>query len=132
MCVWNISEGSSSSLSDLNSLDMVQCTDHMCPVRVHWHVKNNYMSHWRVKITVSNYNYKRNYSNWNVLVQHPGFSEKVITYSFNSTTLPTFGFTGTHSISSYCLGFAVVISISIIIFQGLDNNTVASVVNLLS
>ncbi|KAG8644011.1 hypothetical protein MANES_11G089400v8 [Manihot esculenta] len=88
-----ISEGSSSSLSDLNSLDMVQCTDHMCPVRVHWHVKNNYMSHWRVKITVSNYNYKRNYSNWNVLVQHPGFSEKVITYSFNSTTLPTFGFT---------------------------------------
>ncbi|KAJ9132748.1 hypothetical protein P3X46_033585 [Hevea brasiliensis] len=88
-----ISEGSSSSLSNLNSLDVVQCTDHMCPVRVHWHVKNNYMSHWRVKLTVSNYNYKRNYSDWNVLVQHPGFSQKAITYSFNSTTLPTVGFT---------------------------------------
>ncbi|XP_038705371.1 COBRA-like protein 1 [Tripterygium wilfordii] len=84
-----IMEGSPLAISD--GLDMVQCTEHMCPVRVHWHVSNNYMTHWRVKLTVSNYNYKRNYSDWNVVVQHPGFSQKAITYSFNSTLLPTVG-----------------------------------------
>ncbi|CAK9162057.1 unnamed protein product [Ilex paraguariensis] len=68
---------------------MLQCTDHMCPLRVHWHVKNNYLVHWRVKLTISNYNYGRNYSDWNVLVQHPGFSQPATTYSFNSTVLPT-------------------------------------------
>ncbi|KAF8410453.1 hypothetical protein HHK36_002982 [Tetracentron sinense] len=78
--------------SDYMKLDnIVQCTDHMCPVRVHWHVKNNYRDQWRVKLTVSNYNYGINYSNWNVMVQHPGFSQAATTYSFNSTMLPTFG-----------------------------------------
>ncbi|CAK7329558.1 unnamed protein product [Dovyalis caffra] len=86
------SEGDSSPLSDVKNADIVQCTDHMCPVRVHWHVKNNYMDHWRVKITISNYNYKRNYSDWNVLVQHPGLRQKSTTFSFNSTLLPTVGF----------------------------------------
>ncbi|KAH1244042.1 COBRA-like protein 2 [Glycine max] len=75
-----------------NTIDeIIECTDHMCPVRVHWHFKNNYMNQWRVKLTVSNYNYNRNYSNWNVLVQHPGFTQKARTYSFNSTRLPTLG-----------------------------------------
>ncbi|KAG5033632.1 hypothetical protein AAZX31_04G005700 [Glycine max] len=85
----------SSSLSrsnEDNTIDeMIECTDHMCPVRVHWHFKNNYMNQWRVKLTISNYNYNRNYSNWNVLVQHPGFTQKARTYSFNSTKLPTLG-----------------------------------------
>ncbi|KAJ7967215.1 COBRA-like protein [Quillaja saponaria] len=71
--------------------DIVECTDHMCPIRVHWHLKNNYMEYWRVKLTVSNYNYNRNYSDWNILVQHPGFSQNSTTYSFNSTVLPTVG-----------------------------------------
>ncbi|KAK9906215.1 hypothetical protein M0R45_002715 [Rubus argutus] len=26
----------------------VQCTRHMCPVRVHWHIKLNYKDYWRV------------------------------------------------------------------------------------
>ncbi|KAL2346066.1 hypothetical protein Fmac_000066 [Flemingia macrophylla] len=69
----------------------VECTDHMCPVRVHWHFKNNYMNQWRVKLTISNYNYNKNYSNWNVLVQHPGFTQNATTYSFNSAKLPTLG-----------------------------------------
>ena len=89
----------SSSLSrsnEDNTIDeMIECTDHMCPVRVHWHFKNNYMNQWRVKLTISNYNYNRNYSNWNVLVQHPGFTQKARTYSFNSTKLPTLGLQGT-------------------------------------
>lgn len=73
----------------------VECTDHMCPLCVHWHVKSNYKDHWRVKLTVSNYNYGRNYTNWNVLVQHPTFSQSAKTFSFNSTVLSTVGVPGT-------------------------------------
>ncbi|XP_027357016.1 COBRA-like protein 1 [Abrus precatorius] len=69
----------------------IECTNHMCPIRIHWHFMNNYMNQWRVKLTVSNYNYNRNYSNWNVLAQHPGFTQKATTYSFNSTILPAVG-----------------------------------------
>ncbi|KAM3695516.1 hypothetical protein ACB098_07G137800 [Castanea mollissima] len=72
--------------------DEVECSDHMCLVRVHWHVKTNYLNQWRVKLTISNYNYQRNFSNWNMLVQHPGFSQPATIYSFNSTVLPTVGF----------------------------------------
>ncbi|KAF6161966.1 hypothetical protein GIB67_020022, partial [Kingdonia uniflora] len=70
----------------------LQCTDHMCPVGVHWHIKTNYREHWRVKMTVSNYNLGVNYTDWNVLVQHPGFNKSSLTYSFNSMLLPTAGF----------------------------------------
>lgn len=85
----------SSPASSVNNVDIVRCTDHMCPVRVHWHVKNNYVDHWRVKLTVSNYNYKKNYSDWNVLVQHPSFNNLVKTYSLNATLLPAVGLGGT-------------------------------------
>ncbi|KAM1031218.1 hypothetical protein FF1_034990 [Malus domestica] len=74
---------------DGDGLDTVKCTAHMCPIRVHWHVKTNYLTHWRVKLTITNYNYMKNFSNWNVLVQHPGLSKEARTYSFNSTILPT-------------------------------------------
>jgi hypothetical protein len=52
------------------------------------------MNQWRVKLTISNYNFNRNYSNWNVLIQHPGFNKKATTYSFNSTKLSTLGIQG--------------------------------------
>ncbi|XP_061368376.1 COBRA-like protein 1 [Gastrolobium bilobum] len=78
-------------LPQSNEDNIIECTKHMCPIRVHWHFKNNYVDHWRVKLTISNYNYNRNYSNWNVLVQHPGLSQNAITYSFNSTKLPALG-----------------------------------------
>ncbi|KAL2460013.1 COBRA-like protein 2 [Abeliophyllum distichum] len=77
--------------SNLPDDDIVKCTDHMCPLRIHWHIENNYMNHWRVKLTVSNYNYGKNYSDWNVLVQHPGFGQPATVYSFNSTMLPSIG-----------------------------------------
>ncbi|PIN02711.1 hypothetical protein CDL12_24772 [Handroanthus impetiginosus] len=50
---------------------VVQCSDHMCPIRVHWHVKLSYTQYWRVKITVTNLNYVKNYSDWNLVVLHP-------------------------------------------------------------
>ncbi|PPE02742.1 hypothetical protein GOBAR_DD00301 [Gossypium barbadense] len=97
-----IREGYSEPESDsFDNNDIVQCTDHMCPVRIHWHIMTNYVTHWKVKLTISNYNYERNYSNWNVVIQHPGFSQSTTAYSFNSTMLPSFGFSGTFSLQ-YC------------------------------
>lgn len=75
--------------------DLVRCTDHMCPLRVHWHIKSNYVSHWRVKLTVSNYHYATNYTDWNVLVQHPGFGQPSSAFSFNTRMLSTIGLPGT-------------------------------------
>ena len=61
---------------------MVQCTSHMCPIRVHWHVKLNYKEYWRVKITITNFNYAMNYSLWNLVVQHPNFDNLTQLFSF--------------------------------------------------
>nr|KAJ0212855.1 hypothetical protein LSAT_V11C400186450 [Lactuca sativa] len=85
--------GSSNSLETefVGNSDTLRCTDHMCPLRVHWHIKTNYMDHWRVKLTVTNLNYNRNYTNWNLVVHHPGFSQSTTTYSFNNTLLHTPG-----------------------------------------
>nr|XP_043625456.1 COBRA-like protein 1 [Erigeron canadensis] len=80
-----------SSSEYVTSLDTLRCTDHMCPIRIHWHIKTNYKDHWRVKLTVTNLNYNRNYTNWNILVHHPGFSQHATTYSFNTTLLHTAG-----------------------------------------
>lgn len=70
-------------------VELVKCTDHMCPLRIHWHIKNNYVTHWKVKLTVSNYHYGRNYSDWTVVVQHPGLGQPSAANGFNSTMLPT-------------------------------------------
>lgn len=61
---------------------MVQCTQHMCPVRVHWHVKTNYKEYWRVKITVTNFNYLKNYTKWTLAVQHPNLNNLTKVDSF--------------------------------------------------
>ncbi|XP_077246053.1 COBRA-like protein 1 [Tasmannia lanceolata] len=74
--------------------NIIRCTNHMCPIRVHWHVKTNYREYWRVKLTISNYNFGTNYSDWNLMIQHPGFSQKFMSYSFNSTTLDSLGYAG--------------------------------------
>ncbi|XP_073029467.1 COBRA-like protein 1 [Primulina eburnea] len=77
--------------SNLLDINLIHCTDHMCPLRVHWHIMNIYVNHWRVKLTVSNFNYGKNYLDWNVLVQHPGFGQPSTAFSFNSTIVPTVG-----------------------------------------
>ncbi|KAG4171036.1 hypothetical protein ERO13_A12G183800v2 [Gossypium hirsutum] len=41
---------------------LLQCTHHMCPIRVHWHVKLNYKDYCRVKIAITNFNYRMNYT----------------------------------------------------------------------
>ncbi|XP_020106674.1 COBRA-like protein 1 [Ananas comosus] len=70
---------------------LVQCTSHMCPIRVHWHVKLNYKEYWRVKIAVTNFNYRMNYTQWNLVVQHPNFDNLTTVFSFNHKTLNPYG-----------------------------------------
>ncbi|OVA01523.1 COBRA [Macleaya cordata] len=61
----------------------VMCTQHMCPIRVHWHVKTSYKEYWRVKMTVNNFNYVKNYSQWSLVVQHPNLRSVEQVFSFN-------------------------------------------------
>ncbi|XP_047317876.1 COBRA-like protein 2 [Impatiens glandulifera] len=72
-------------------MPLVQCTRHMCPIRVHWHVKLNYKEYWRVKITITNFNYNMNYSQWNLVVQHPNFNNLTQIFSFNYKPLNPYG-----------------------------------------
>ncbi|CAN1151687.1 COBRA-like protein 4 [Linum perenne] len=50
---------------------MPKCTDHMCPIRVHWHVKTNYRGYWKVKLSITNLKYRTNYTQWTLVAQHP-------------------------------------------------------------
>ncbi|KAK4401977.1 COBRA-like protein 6 [Sesamum angolense] len=70
---------------------VVQCSDHMCPIRVHWHVKLSYTQYWRVKITVTNLNYVKNYSEWNLVVLHPNLRSVTQVFSFNYKPLNVYG-----------------------------------------
>ncbi|KQK15342.1 COBRA-like protein 1 [Brachypodium distachyon] len=70
---------------------LVECTPHMCPIRVHWHVKVSYRNYWRVKITVTNFNYRMNYSRWNLVAQHPNFDNLTTIFSFNYKALNPYG-----------------------------------------
>ncbi|KAG5137648.1 hypothetical protein JHK82_022379 [Glycine max] len=74
-----------------NFSPLVQCTHHMCPVSIHWHVKLNYKEYWRVKVTITNYNYRMNYSEWNMVVQHPNFDNLTQLFSFNYKSLTPYG-----------------------------------------
>ncbi|XP_073139217.1 COBRA-like protein 4 [Henckelia pumila] len=62
---------------------LLQCTHHMCPIRVHWHVKTNYRDYWRVKIAITNFNYKMNYTQWTLVAQHPNLNNVTQVFSFD-------------------------------------------------
>lgn len=68
----------------------VRCTEHMCPIRIHWHVKTSYKDYWRVKVTVHNFNFVKNYSDWSLVVQHPNLKSLVQVFSFNYKPLLVF------------------------------------------
>lgn len=74
-----------------NFAPLIQCTPHMCPVRIHWHVKLNYKAYWRVKVTVTNFNYRMNYTQWNIVAQHPNFDNITQLFSFNYKPLTPYG-----------------------------------------
>ncbi|CAN4088344.1 unnamed protein product [Withania somnifera] len=62
---------------------LLQCTHHMCPIRVHWHVKLNYKDYWRVKIAITNFNYRLNHTQWTLVAQHPNLNNVTQVFSFN-------------------------------------------------
>ncbi|KAJ7978535.1 COBRA-like protein [Quillaja saponaria] len=66
---------------------LVQCSAHMCPVRVHWHIKQSYKDYWRTKITITNLNFVKNYSQWNLVVEHPNLQNVTQIFSFNYKAL---------------------------------------------
>ncbi|KAL4320665.1 hypothetical protein HN51_064792 [Arachis hypogaea] len=85
---------SSSSVLQLpqeESSEVVRCSRHMCPIRIHWHVKQSYKEYWRVKITITNLNLVKNYSQWNIVVLHPNLRSVTQVFSFNYKALPIYG-----------------------------------------
>ncbi|KAL6498606.1 COBRA-like protein 4 [Orobanche hederae] len=70
---------------------LLQCTHHMCPVRVHWHVKVNYKDYWRVKVALTNFNYRINYTQWTLVVQHPNLNNVTQVFSFDYKPLVPYG-----------------------------------------
>ncbi|KAL8061184.1 hypothetical protein ABFX02_02G070900 [Erythranthe guttata] len=70
---------------------LLDCTSHMCPIKVHWHVKQSYTEYWRVKITVTNFNHAANYSGWNLVALHPNLDQITQVYSFNYKPIGMYG-----------------------------------------
>lgn len=85
--------------------DLLYCTRDMCPVKVHWHVKTNYKEYWRVKVTITNRDFSRNFTNWNLVAQHPNFNNFTEAFSFNYSALNPYGI---YSSKFYYLHFELV------------------------
>ncbi|KAG0597729.1 hypothetical protein M758_12G016900 [Ceratodon purpureus] len=75
--------------------DMLFCTNDMCPIKIHWHIKLNYQEYWRVKITITNRDISRNYTLWNLVAQHPNFQNFTESFSFSYRPLNGYGPTAT-------------------------------------
>ncbi|KAH1074633.1 hypothetical protein J1N35_026961 [Gossypium stocksii] len=52
-------------------------------VMVHCHVKLYYKDYWRVKIAVTNFNYRTNYTQWTLVAQHPNLNSVTQVFSFD-------------------------------------------------
>jgi hypothetical protein len=76
--------------------DMLFCTNDMCPIKVHWHIKLNYQEYWRVKLTITNRDISRNYTLWNLVAQHPNFQNFTESFSFSYRPLNGYGPTATN------------------------------------
>ncbi|XP_066320721.1 COBRA-like protein 3 isoform X2 [Miscanthus floridulus] len=70
---------------------LVECTSHMCLVKINWHVKQNSKHYWRVKITITNLNFRMNYTEWNLIVQHPNFDNITQLFGLNYKPLTPHG-----------------------------------------
>ncbi|CAI9103801.1 OLC1v1002359C1 [Oldenlandia corymbosa var. corymbosa] len=70
---------------------VVRCTPHMCPIRIHWHVMLSYKQYWRVKLTITNLNFVKNYTDWNLVVLHPNLKKVTRVFSFNYKPINQYG-----------------------------------------
>uniref|UniRef100_A0A7I4AIV8 COBRA-like protein n=1 Tax=Physcomitrium patens TaxID=3218 RepID=A0A7I4AIV8_PHYPA len=71
--------------------DLLYCTRDMCPVKIHWHIKTNYKEYWRVKVTITNRDFSRNFTQWTLTLQHPNFDNFTDAFSFNHRGLNPYG-----------------------------------------
>ncbi len=71
--------------------DVLYCTQLMCPVKIHWHVYINYEEYWRVKLTVTNRDFSKNFTDKNVVAQHPNFDNFTEAFSFSYKPLNPYG-----------------------------------------
>ncbi|KAK2663416.1 hypothetical protein Ddye_001990 [Dipteronia dyeriana] len=94
-CIMNDPKSFSTAKSD-TPVPQLQCTNHMCPIRVHWHVKTNYKEHWRVKITITNFNYQMKNTQCTLVVRHPNLKNVTDVFRFVYKPLTLY-----ESISSY-------------------------------
>ncbi|KAI4343991.1 hypothetical protein L6164_011269 [Bauhinia variegata] len=69
------------------NIPQLQWTNHMCPVGVHWHVELNSKDYWRVKITITNFNYRMKYTQWYLVIQQPNLDSLTQLSSFNYKSL---------------------------------------------
>nr|XP_010919369.1 COBRA-like protein 7 [Elaeis guineensis] len=76
---------------DEGTSPFVLCTQHMCPIRVHWHLKVSYKEYWRVKVTITNFSILKNYTDWNLVIQHPNLQSITQVFSFNYNPLIQYG-----------------------------------------
>lgn len=67
------------------------CTQDMCPVKIHWHVKTNYKEYWRVKVTITNRDFGANFSNWTLALKHPNFNNLTEAFSYKYKALNPYG-----------------------------------------
>ncbi|MFQ6658395.1 hypothetical protein Gotur_027678 [Gossypium turneri] len=70
---------------------LIRCSSHMCPIRIHWHIKQSYRQYWRVKVTLNNRNILKNYSQWNLEAVHPNLKNLTQVFSFNYEPLNPYG-----------------------------------------
>eukprot|EP00850_Spirogloea_muscicola_P020057 SM000206S06266 [mRNA] locus=s206:97908:100662:+ [translate_table: standard] len=60
----------------------LQCSRDGCPINIHYHIKTNYREYWRAKVTIINRNMDSNYTDWNLVLEHPNFSNFTQASSF--------------------------------------------------
>lgn len=79
------------SIEKSSQPDILYCTRDMCPVKIHWHIKTNYKEYWRVKVTITNRDFSRNFTQWTLTLQHPNFDNFTEAFSFNYKGLNPYG-----------------------------------------
>ncbi|KAF8018399.1 hypothetical protein BT93_H3324 [Corymbia citriodora subsp. variegata] len=66
----------------------VQCTNHMCPISINWHLlsKSKGSVRW-FEVSISNLNRRANYTDWILAIQHPA-AQKFASANTNFWSLP--------------------------------------------
>lgn len=69
---------------------LMKCTDHMCPININWQIMlpKKEGPDWSVKVSITNFNYRLNYSDWTLLVNHPYINKLTKVFQARHKKLP--------------------------------------------